>query len=594
MDARSPALSGTFGEIDLAFADFVRRMDGRDLPEVWLAAALASRAVRQGHSCLDLALASREGIPDPGGPCPAPPSPADWARVLEKSPMVGAPGDERPLVLTGGRLYLHRYLEAEENAAKALSRLLVPAHPQPDPKSLSRNLRLLFPESQAGPDWQAAAAATAALRRLTVVSGGPGTGKTYTVARILALWALDEHGPRTVALAAPTGKAAARLAESLLAAKGSLPLPAAVTDALPAQAATLHRLLEGRPGKGFGRNRANPLAVDAVVVDEASMVDLDLLAALLGALPGNARLVLLGDKDQLSSVAPGAIMGDLCPPGRGNAFSPEFASLLSAATGADFTPFAQKNAPAMADSVVILEKSRRFGGALADLARAVRSGDAREAEDILQAGEDGVSFIPLSTPRDLAAALAPLVEEGFAPYLQEEGPKEAAETFSAFRVLCAVRRGPYGTEEANRLAERVLTRKGLLDARKPWYEKRPVMIAENDHDLKLYNGDTGIFADGKVWFGERTFSPLVLPAHETVFAMTVHKSQGSEFSRAAVVLPEDSPAASRQLLYTAVTRARDGLVVAATRKALTDAVENPVRRTSGLAEALWGRNPAGR
>jgi len=587
--------------MDLAFADLAARLDPGAPEDLHLAAALASRAVGQGHSCLDLAVVDLSAA-DPS-PDFTPLKPEAWARSLAQSRVVGAPGEFAPLILSGHRLYLSRFFEAETRVARALSRLMAPLDPPPDPGRLAemaKNLDRLFPTTEPGPDWQKTAAAVASLRRLAVISGGPGTGKTRTVARILALWALENPGkPLRVALAAPTGKAAARLAESVARARDELAglMDPGVLAAIPSTARTLHRLLGVRPLSGFLHNAQNPLAVDAVVVDEASMVDLSMLAALADALPLRARLVLLGDRDQLSSVAPGAVMGDLCPPGRGNAFSQEFARELSLVTGADLAPWSRTDAPAMGDCVVILEKSFRFGPdtAVGRLAVAVNTGDADAAREALETGAPDLTLVPVTGPRSLAAILAEPAVRGFSPYLSVAGPEEAARLFSGFRVLCAVREGPFGVKEANRAAERILSGRGLLAPRGPWYPGRPVLVTQNDYDLGLFNGDTGLYLDGRVHFpgpdGPRSFSPLVLPPHETVFAMTVHKSQGSEFADLLVILPHPpSPAATRQLLYTACTRSRGRLTLVASPAALDSAITTPTLRHSGLADALWEGN----
>ena len=438
------------------------------------------------------------------------------------------------------------------------------------------------------------------LRRLCVISGGPGTGKTTTVVRILALL-LGQRADLRIALAAPTGKAAARMEEAVRAAKARTPLADAVRERIPDEASTLHRLLGARPGRArFRHDAERPLPLDALVVDEASMIDLALMAKLVAALPPRARLVVLGDRDQLASVEAGAVLGDLC--GDVPGFSDGFRRHVERITG-DRLPAGHASASPLADAVVLLTRSHRFaaGSAIGRLAAAVNRGDAATVQAVLgDARSEGLGW----RKGESATAHAAGAVAAYAPYLaQVQSGAALADAFAAFRrfrVLCAHRRGPWGVETMNRLVEEELRRRMLVEAGTAWYLGRPVLVTQNDYALGLYNGDVGLAVpdpdeDGRLRVafeveggGVRLLMPSRLPAHEPVWAMTVHKSQGSEFDRVLLVLPdEDSPLMTRELVYTAITRARDGVEIAGDDTILLAAVERRLVRSSGLRDALW-------
>jgi exodeoxyribonuclease V alpha subunit len=618
-------VSRDFGPLDRHFADFLVRLDGGKSPALGLAARLVSRAVRSGHVCLNLDdAAGRPVVPDDpeSGSDPTrvrvrPPTPghavspqiapdlAAWRAALLDTSVVGRPGDFRPLILDDrNRLYLHRYREYEEILAREILRRA--ADPPPvDREILKAGLRTLFPakENEPGTDWQRVAAAAAVARRFCVVSGGPGTGKTTTVARILVLLA-EQHGPDfRVALAAPTGKAAARLSEAIRREREHL--PDAVRDAIPAEAITLHRLLGWMPGPGrFRRSPDNPVPADAVVVDEASMVDLAMMSRLAAALRPEARLVLLGDRDQLASVEAGAVLGDICDTGTVHRFSAEFCGALADLTGAPpVCEIAEGGTSGLADGIVELRRSYRFGetSGIRAVSRAVNAGDGAEALRLARSGDfDDIGWQALPARSEIEAALTEPIREAFGEYLGKlNDPGAAFEAFNRFRLLCAVRSGPFGVENVNRLAERILRRAGLIRGGGEWYPGRPVMVTRNDYSLRLFNGDVGlVLPDGKggtaVFFpeaggGMRRVGALRLPEHETVFAMTVHKSQGSEFDRVLLLLPDaDARVLTRELVYTGLTRAIRRVDLRADPRILQTAVGRPIRRTSGLRDALWG------
>lgn len=592
---------GYLSSLDRHFARLIERVGGGD-GAVALAAALASRSTGRGHICLDLAeVAGRplagEGLP----PMMETPPLERWTDALCRSSAVTAPGGFAPLVLDGaGRLYLFRYWAYEREVAEELDLRLRAVRPAVDSERLRAGLDRLFPGSDL--DWQRIAAALAVLGNVTVISGAPGTGKTTTVVRLLALLAAEEPGRRLrLGLAAPTGKAAARIQEVVRAAKRDLPVEPSILEAIPEEAATLHRLLGWRPGSaGFRHDGRHPLGLDVLVVDEASMVDLALMAKLLRALPRSARLILVGDRHQLASVEAGAVLGDLC--GEAPGFSAAGRMRLVAATGQD--PGGEGLGPPVRDAIVELRTQYRFGpgSGIGELARLVNLGDGPGAFGLLQAGgRPGLLWRTIDSPRALRQALAAAVREAIPGGVESPDPEPALAAFEQFRILCAHRRGPFGQETVNRLVETHLQAEGRLIRPEGWYPGRPILVTANDYHLRLYNGDLGVAlpdpeADGalRVAFRApggcfRRVSAARLPAHETAYAATVHRSQGTEADRVILILPgEASPVLTRELLYTAVTRARRQLEVWGTRAIFEAAIARRLVRASGLREALWG------
>jgi exodeoxyribonuclease V alpha subunit len=589
--------TGLFSAADLHFARLIARLGGTDDAGVALAAALVSRAACGGDVCLDLNRLAG-GVPaESRTPLPCPPA-EPWLAALKACPAVGRPGERRPLVLDGrNRLYLHRYWEYEQRLAMAVRERACALPPEIDPKRFTAAIRRHFPEPgpAEGIDWQQVAVAVALLKRFAVITGGPGTGKTFTVSRLIAVFEelAPQRAPRVV-LAAPTGKAAARLGESLQSSGCGV----------KGEVVTLHRLLRPVPGTPlFRHNAANPLALDLLVVDEASMVDLALMAKLVDALPPEARLVLVGDKDQLASVEAGSVLGDICGRGRSPSFSRALGGRIRELTG-QRVPTGE-GVGDLADCIVELKAGRRFaaGSAIGELSRAVNLGDSELAVDILSRSDaESVAWLEAPAP----ALLEPVIRTGYGAHASRGSPAELLGGLERFRVLCAHRSGMLGAEGINRLTERLLAQQGTIriDPRRasPWYAGRPVLITRNDYPLGLFNGDTGITladpgagAEELVVFfpdaggGLRRFLPYRLPEHETVFAMTVHKSQGSEFDDVLLVLPDwDSPVLTRELIYTALTRSRKRLTVRADRALLSAAIRRRIERASGLQETLWG------
>jgi exodeoxyribonuclease V alpha subunit len=675
--------------LDVAFADFLRR-EVPDAPSLLiLAAALASHQLGRGHACLDLQATLNDptfalSLPPEGtdtAETDIPPHPAevldgltlqDWQAALAHPGLVGDGVGDTPLVLVGPRLYLRRYWRYEQavragiDDRAARSEALQAALPIAAMRPVLE--RLFPPASIPGEttDWQKLACALAARSAFSIITGGPGTGKTTTVVRLLALLqalALVESAPDQtvpgrpqralrIRLAAPTGKAAARLNASIAAAVACLPLAdlkhgEAVRAAIPVNVSTLHRLLGSRPDtRRLRHNAGNPLALDVLVIDEASMVDLEMMAAVLDALPANARLILLGDKDQLASVEAGAVLGELCGRAREGHYTPGTRDWLERATGERIpSDLVDPAGTALDQSIVMLRHSHRFSAesGIGQLAEAVNAGDPEQVREIWTRGHSDLALVALRGTEDAAfrsliidgTAILPAdpqpgggarqaqtevgpSPQGYRHYLdtlREGQPSRDAEASAydawaravleahgRFQCLCALRRGPWGVEGLNQRIADLLHDAGLIPASSGWYLGRPVLITRNDCGLGLMNGDIGItlirpapgdrdgmlrvaFPAGDGEGGIKWILPSRLQAVETVYALTVHKSQGSEFSHAALVLPETlSPILTRELLYTGITRARAHLTLVQPGgdQALEQAVLRRVLRASGL------------
>lgn len=598
------------------FAQHVRRWSARrgaserDAAAAAHAAHALSLATSQGHVGLRLV----DLAPLACGPATV----GAWRQALHASgvvslhPAVARP-EALPLVLDAGdRLYLLRHFDLERRLARRLARALVQAGHGPVPDAPTHD-----------DDPQALAVALAPHRRLTIVSGGPGTGKTHAVVAMLARM-LDARPGARIVLAAPTGKAAARMVASIRAQLGTL--PEAVRARLPAHASTIHRLLGSRADGRFLHGAAYPLPLDLLVVDEASMLDLALATQLLEAVPEKAQVVLLGDKDQLAAVEAGAVFAELClDPSLRASRAPADVQPGAAAAGAPAPPL---HALPRYPSVVWLTRSRRFDpdAGIGRLARLVHQGDAeavrrwpgnpadspagaqadpaaaRPTSPAAEAGAVAIAFETGATPGPVTLEW---LHEGYRPYLdavRHHGvdPAEAHRVFESFRVLCALREGPRGVAGINAAwTRRMRTELGPADRAPstPWFPGRPVLIVRNDPALGLANGDIGLTladADGRlaVHFPgpEGSFLALStagLPPHETAFAMTIHKAQGSEFDRVLVLLPaQPGRGLTREGLYTAITRARRAVMISAGPEALANAIRTPTRRVSGLRDRL--------
>ena len=562
-------------------------------PLVLLGLALAVRAPRMGHVLVDVLTVRSTVAVDTEEPVDLAalpwPDPEPWLQALAGSPLVTVGEDEapalRPIRLVGSRLYLERYWREEREVAAGLLARTGPSD-DADPDSLEPLLQRLFPDPRSSS--QRAAALAAIAHRLTVVAGGPGTGKTSTVARIAALLfeQAAESGGRQplIALAAPTGKAAARLEEAVHGQARNMAVDDAVRERLLAlSASTLHRLLGSKPGSRtrFRHDRMSRLAHDVVIVDEASMMSLTLTARLLEAVQPDARLVLVGDPGQLASVEAGAVLGDIV------AASPE--------------PRDRSR------TVAVLSEEFRYGEAISSIARAVRAGNGDATVVALRdAPDDVVTWVdadaadpaaPIHAVRDAAVAAG----RAMTAAARDGRGREALDALATFRLVCGHRRGPYGVSTWMPRVEGWLADDiDLAGGYGHQYPGRPLLITANDYDLELFNGDTGVIVtahDGSLQAAFERRGELVyvrpgrLAAVDTVYAMTVHKSQGSQFGTAAVIVPpEGSRILTRELLYTAVTRAQSHLIVVGREQAIRAAVSRPATRASGLTDRLTDRS----
>jgi exodeoxyribonuclease V alpha subunit len=595
--------AGVLRTLDDALANTLRRLDPETTDDVLAAAALASLAVAQGHAGFDPASPRQLVDADIAWPD------ADaWLQELAASRFIATPAsaiDEAataPLVLENGLLYLRRYREYERRLAMQVRRIASAAMPEPGIEPIAPLFAALFPDAGSG-DHQARAAALALRRALLLVTGGPGTGKTTTIARLLVLRIAQSlqagTTPPRIALAAPTGRAAERMAESLRRAVAQMAdhgIDAALLAALPAQASTLHRLLGTIPDSPrFRHNKDNPLPFDIVVVDEASMVDLPLMCKLTEAAADGAQLVLLGDPDQLPSVEAGDVLAAILgAAGAGDTLSAGDAAVLHVLLG-DVPVDVGTNH--LAGHRVHLQHGWRQSEALhlAPLAEAVRNGDAAEALALLRGGT--LSNVHFHEGVDDPLQARPNLLAHFRTLATHTDPAQALRQANRLRLLTALREGPSGARGLNARIEAALSGR-RIGTPPAWFPGRLLLVTENSYRHGLFNGDVGICladADGTplAWFpGEgsdhvRAFHPAALPAHESAFAMTVHKAQGSEFDEVWLQLPRtDSRVLSRELLYTGLTRARSALHVAGTAEVIAAALARHAGRVSGLGWRL--------
>jgi exodeoxyribonuclease V alpha subunit len=606
-----------FSRINIHFARFIADLCGDGDPDIFLAAALVSRAAENGDVCIDLHDSAERVILEnqngnDGLICPK----LDrWLEKIGAAPVTGRPGQRKPLILdTRNRLYLYRNWEYENILADDIKSRANDETSDLDIKNLIRSIIKLYPKEKGGiPDWQKIAAVTALLKKICIITGGPGTGKTFTITKIMAL--LIEQGfpnnPK-IFLAAPTGKAATRLQESIRQAIPELNCSDNIKNAIPIDVKTIHRMLRPKLNSPyFHYNRKNTLPADMVIVDEASMVDLALMSKLVQAIPMNARLVLIGDKDQLASVEAGSVLGDICDRDNLHGFSREFCKQILQIANEDLSTVIDKpsSCPGLQDCIVVLRISHRFtaDSGIGGLSRAVNRGNADKVFQLIEDAPDpSIVWHEMGNAPEFFNLLAQRLIEGYREYLSSADPLSALEWLSRFKILCALRIGPFGATAINRLAEQVLSQHGLiqfdLNYSNPWYGGRPILITRNDYNLGLFNGDIGVTlpdADASsaalyVFFpaadgGFRRYAIHRLPEHETVFAMTVHKSQGSEFDEVGLILPnKDYPVLTRELVYTGLTRAKKKFTVWAHESVLRNTISRRINRISGLREALWG------
>ncbi|RKZ79079.1 MAG: exodeoxyribonuclease V subunit alpha [Candidatus Parabeggiatoa sp. nov. 3] len=588
---------GILSELDFHFAKLITSLSDNQSDELWLSAILASHLTAEGHVCVDLAAQAEQLFPQQSEVNTATircPPLEQWLEALQNCQVVGNPGDYAPLILDQQRLYLYRYWDYEQQLATQIRTRCHKQRTDINPSILEAGLSRLFPaqnENNHTPNAQQIAAQTAVQRHFCIISGGPGTGKTSTIIKILALL-LEQNRHLKIALAAPTGKAAVRLQEAITQALQALNCAPEIKAAIPQDTYTIHRLLGTQTNSPYFRSHANNLLpYDVIVIDEASMVDLALMAKLAQAIPKSARWILLGDKDQLASVEAGTVLGDIC-----DAAGVQELQESQALESIPKTPHYQNN-------IVLLNKSYRFSedSGIWTLSNAVNQGESEQALRILKSDEyKDVIWYPLGLSESLPNSLIEHIVASIAHCLQASEPEKILQAFEKFRVLCATRQGRYGVERVNQRIEQLLSAKGIIRAAiSHRYHGRPIMITRNNYSLKLFNGDIGILlrnpakpSELQAYFpategGIRTFWPERLPEHETVYAMTIHKSQGSEFENVFMLLPEQlTPLLTRELIYTGLTRARQNVHIWGNEQIFKQAISQQINRTSGLTSII--------
>lgn len=589
----------TFQSFVYHFANQMTRLEGKESEELLIASGLLGHEIFKGNVCVDLQKYSgkRSKLDFPENETELQfPDLESWLNVIRESKCVGKPGDSAPLILEKNDdwvLYTNRYWQYEENLARVINEKVKVGNSDKKEAGKESLIDCLFPIDPKTPtekDLQKTAALTALQNPFTVITGGPGTGKTAIVVKIMALILEDylKQG-RTreyrFHLVAPTGKAASRLKESIIDLKIELLEQKLISpelfDLIKEDTSTIHRLLGYIPGSVYFRfNQEQPLPLDCLVVDEASMVDLALMSKLLEAVPRNARIILLGDENQLASVEAGSVLTDIC--------------------------LGLRNSQAHQHNVVTLSKSHRFSSekGIGKLSRIINEGKGKQAFQLLEeyttrggkdsGSNDGAIFWEeVPKPTGLATRFQSNFLLHYSNLLQSGTIEKAFSVFEQFIILCALRGGPYGVEQINQLVENTLIRHKLIEKGKQWYSGKPVLIVNNDYQLKLFNGDIGItFKDSetgklRIFFkkegGFRTISPYRLSNYETAYALTVHKSQGSEFNQVLLILPpEDNKILTKELLYTGITRAKRAVTLMVKKSVFIRAVNRSIERFSGL------------
>ncbi len=611
-----------------------------------LICALLSRQLSAQHTCLPLAqIDFNNPLSEQQPQCQIKLDLEALTQMLATSDAVGvAPTQlDKPLILDDSRLYLQRYYQYESNVANKLHQLAKPL-PLNNIHLASERLNCLFPSTNKQEiDWQKVATATALTQKLAVITGGPGTGKTTTVTKLLLLLCMQQNDaqaassaqtPLKIRLVAPTGKAAARLSESIKASKARLSNELAaygdIVDIsqlaqVPEEAATLHRLLGVIPNSHqFRHHSDNPLRLDLLVIDEASMVDLPMMYKLLDALPDHARLILLGDQDQLASVEAGAVLADICAGLKQSdhswqmRYSQSKAELLSQLTQTPLDSFidpqASTNEHHLGDSLVMLMHSHRFKGdaGIGLLASAVNHSNTVAVQQVWQQGYQELKWIDHKLTQQGNSGLNELLAFSVAQYrhyleaiaTNQHSPMEIIERYNHYRILCAMRSGEYGVDGINNTVTAALAAAKLIMPNSEFYAGRPVIIQSNDYNLGLFNGDIGVILSDELhqqrlmaYFVQADGTllkvlPARLPQHDTCYAMTVHKSQGSEFTNVSLVMPPKPSVAQRQLLtkeliYTAITRAKLHFSCLGSVMVFEQACNHATQRASGLAKRLW-------
>jgi exodeoxyribonuclease V alpha subunit len=528
-----------FSDLDIQFLKFIISLSNDTNDGLLLGATLTSYFTSNGSSCVDLSQLAEQYFPLESVEterilCP---NLVTWQQQLKNCSIVGQAGDYKPLIIDKQRLYLYRYWNYEQQLAANINSRRTMQRTDINHALLENGLLRLFSKAS---EEQKQAAQAAVLHNFCLISGAPGTGKTSTIVKILTLL-LEQNPQLNIALAAPTGKATVRLQETIREILPDLACSSEIKDLIPKESYTIHRLL------------AKELTYDVIVIDEASMIDLALMAKMAPMISKSARWILLGDKDQLASVATGTVLADLCK----------------------------------TEDTVYLTKNYRFreNSGIWQLAQTIKQGEANKALELLHSKPDLKWY-------DLDSNLIEQISKNYSACFHEQVPAKILETYNKIGILCANRRGLYGMESINQWLEEEFRRKGLIQAGVKWYNARPIMITHNDYRLKLFNGDMGTILNNNAFFpdakGEiRAFSPSCLPKHETAYAMTIHKSQGSEFEQVIILLPDKlSPLLTRELLYTGISRARSHVSIWGNKEIFLEAISQMSCRFSGLGDLI--------
>lgn len=599
---------GLIRPLDYAFGEFICDLDNQQSPSIVMLSALLSRELGEQHICLQI-----DKLGQPFAPYYRFPDPTELRVELEQATLVASDASEPtlPIVFFRNRVYLQKYWYYE----KCLADMLISRasrHRNVDETALGCMLQNLFPANDGNEtDWQKVAVCLAAKCNLSIITGGPGTGKTTTVTRLLAVLkglAKQQGNSLKIQLVAPTGKAAARLNDSIQQATSRLPVE--FQQDLDVKCSTIHRLLGSLPKRTqFKHNARNQLFVDLVVIDEVSMVDLPLMCKLFEALPMEAGVVMLGDKDQLSSVEAGSVLSDICASVELENGIPMYSQSMRGYL-AQFCPLPKQSksddsSSLLQDNLAILQKSHRFSenSGIGNLSKAFNQGNRPRALQILTSDTYcDVSWRDELNLSDVVQSLMP----GYKGYLAKVRDGDLQAGFAELQrqqVLCAQRTGPFGVDVFNQLVEKELLKQQLIAPNQEFYTGRPVMLAQNNHQLGLFNGDIGIVMPDpdtpelqKVWFIHQEgrlhgVLPNRLPPHDTQFAMTIHKSQGSEFANVTMLLPANEGKSqarglSRELLYTGLTRAKSSFQLIADKATLNRALSISCERSSGLQAHL--------
>ncbi|MFA7578418.1 MAG: exodeoxyribonuclease V subunit alpha, partial [Candidatus Muiribacteriota bacterium] len=527
----------------------------------------------------------------------------DWETAISDKITIGNSTEYKPLIFDGGRLYLHKYYEYEKmiiNKIKHLSQKEF--HPPiPLPEVIDFFNKIIDSSSN---KWQKIAAFLSIYKQFVVITGGPGTGKTYTVSKIISLW-LKINPEIKIALAAPTGKAAVRMMESINQAKKTL-TEESIIDLFPKEAFTIHRLLGTvRYSTKFRHNKNNPLPYDLIIIDEASMIDLPMMAKLLDSLSENTQIILLGDRNQLASVEVGAVFGDICSQNNVDSFTLNFMTLVSEKLNLimDVSKNSRKSTGWIENCIVELKESRRFSqnSGIGNVSRIINTGNYNLFENEFENNDYSDIQLISEFSANIRRNLKKYTEEIYNTFFNkiindkkinlEEKIKETFNFLKKFKILCALRKGITGVENINNIMEDLLGFNQII------YDGKPIIVMENDYSVKLFNGDTGVFLEDKngnikAYFQDsngnyRAISPARLPIYESAYAMTIHKSQGSEWEKVLIILPdnnfsEENQILTREILYTGITRARNQVVLAANKTVLKNTISSKIQRLSGF------------